>query len=41
MYSYGNGVPQDLQAAYDHFKLAADQGYAEAQNQIGTVNQLI
>ena len=35
-YYYGrNGVPQDYAQAVIYFRLAADQGYAEAQNNLG------
>jgi TPR repeat protein len=31
----GEGVSKDLEGAAHHYKLAADQGYADAQNNYG------
>jgi TPR repeat protein len=35
MYSIGDGVPQDGKTAVKWYKLAAGQGYANAQNNLG------
>ncbi len=35
MYGNGQGVPEDLVEALRWFRLAAEQGHAEAQNNIG------
>ena len=37
MYYYAQGVAQDYAAALSWFRKAADQGYAEAQNNLGVM----
>jgi TPR repeat protein len=34
-YENGQGVPRNIDRAFDHYKLAADQGHAEAQYHVG------
>jgi TPR repeat protein len=35
MYAYGQLVPQDFAAAMSWYRKAAEQGHAEAQNELG------
>ena len=35
MYAEGQGVEADLEQAFYYFRLAADQGHADAQNRVG------
>ena len=37
MYRNGQGVPQDYEEAVKWYRLAADQGYASAHNNLGTM----
>ena len=37
MYEEGNGVPQDYAKAVKWYRLAADQGYADAQYNLGVM----
>ena len=37
MYDMGEGVPQNSEQAFEFYRLAAEQGYADAQNNLGVM----
>ena len=39
MYRYGQGVPQNFELARQWYRLAADQGHARAQNNLGALTE--